>query len=67
MSEKKKKEDEKKSTIPQNILDSLSTLDPEVLIRSESCSAYPSNFDIAEILDCKKKKEKEKEYKIGNY
>ena len=68
MSEKKKKEDEKKSTIPKEILDSLATYEPEVLTRSESCPAYPSeNFDIAQILDGKKKKEKEKEYKIGNY
>ena len=68
MSEKKKKENEKKSTIPQKILDFFATSDPEVLIKNESCPAYPSeNFDIAEILEGKKKKEKEKEYKIGNY
>ena len=61
MSEKKKKENEKKSTIPQKILDFFSTYEPEVLIKSESCPAYPSeNFDIAEILEGKKKKEKEK-------
>ena len=65
MAEENKKDD----SIPQEIIDSISSLQPELLIRSESSPACPmENFDISEMLDdSKKKKEKEKEYKIGNY
>ena len=69
MSNNKKKEQEKTDSIPPKILDALSSLEPEVLFRSESSPPCPfENFDISEKLDeSKKKKEKEKEYKIGNY
>ena len=69
MSEKKKKKEEKKDFIPQEILDSISSIDPEALVRIESCPAYPlETFDISEMLEGRnKKKEEEKEYKIGNY
>ena len=69
MSNNKKKEEEKTDTIPIKILDALSSLEPELLFRSESSPPCPlENFDISEKLDdSKKKKEKEKEYKIGNY
>ena len=69
MSQNKKKEEEKNDSIPPKILDALSSLNPELLFRSESSPPCPiENFDISEKLDeSKKKKEKEKEYKIGNY
>ena len=69
MSNNKKKEEEKTDSIPPKILDALSSLEPELLFRSESSPPCPlENFDISEKLDeSKKKKEKEKEYKIGNY
>ena len=65
MADKNKKED----SIPQEIIDSISGIEPELLIKCESSPVYPAyNFDISEMLDdSKKKKEKEKEYKIGNY
>ena len=68
MSNNKKKEEEKTDSIPPKILDALS-LEPELQFRSESSPPCPlENFDISEKLDeSKKKKEKEKEYKIGNY
>ena len=69
MSNNKKKEQEKTDSISPKILDALSSLEPELLFRSESSPPCPlENFDISEKLDeSKKKKEKEKEYKIGNY
>ena len=69
MSNENKDESEKKNTIPSNIIEAISSLTPDYLFRCESCPAYPmENFDIAERLDENlKKKEKEVEYKIGNY
>ena len=69
MSNENKDESEKKNTIPSNIIEAISSLTPDYLFRCESCPAYPmENFDIAEKLDENlKKKEKEVEYKIGNY
>ena len=69
MSEKNKKEEKNIDSIHQRIIESISSLDPEILFRNETCPAYfPESFDISEILDeTRKKKEKEKEYKIGNY
>ena len=69
MSDKNKKDEEKIYSIPTEIIEAISSVDQDVLFHSESCPPCPSeNFDIAEILDgTKKKKEKEKEYKIGNY
>ena len=68
MSDKKKKDDEKNDSIPAKIIEAISSIDPELLLHSESCPPCLSEaFDISEILDEKKKKEKEKEYNIGNY
>ena len=69
MSNENKDESEKKNSIPSNIIEAISSLTPDYLFRCESCPAYPmENFDIAERLDENlKKKEKEVEYKIGNY
>ena len=69
MSDKNKKEEEKPGSIPNEIIDAISSLDPELLFRSESSPPCPiENFNISEMLDeSKKKKEKEKEFKIGNY
>ena len=71
MSEKNKKYEKNNDSIPQKIIDSISSLNPETLFRNETCPSYfPDSFDISEILDDTKKKkgkEKEKEYKIGNY
>ena len=69
MSEKNKKEEKNINVIPQRIIESISSIDPEILFRNETCPAYfLDSFNISEILDeTKKKKEKEKEYKIGNY
>ena len=66
----KNKEEKNSDLIPQKIIDSISSLDPEALFRSESSPAcIPESFDVSEFLDesKKKKKEKEKEYRIGNY
>ena len=68
----KNKEEKNSDLIPQKIIDSISSLDPEALFRSESSPAcIPESFDVSEFLDeskkKKKEKEKEKEYKIGNY
>jgi len=69
MSNENKDESGKKSTIPSNIIEAISSLTPDYLFRCESSPASPNeNFDIAERLDENlKKKEKEVEYKIGNY
>ena len=68
----KNKEEKNSDSIPQKIIDSISSLDPEALFRSESSPAcIPESFDVSEFLDeskkKKKEKEKEKEYRIGNY
>ena len=68
----KNKEEKNSDLIPQKIIDSISSLDPEALFRSESSPAcIPESFDVSEFLDeskkKKKEKEKEKEYRIGNY
>ena len=65
------KEETKTNSIPPYILESISSLNPENLIHSESCPPYPLEaFDIQEKLDenyKRRKREKETEYKIGNY
>ena len=56
--------------IPSKIIDAISTVDLELLQKSESTFAAPlSQLDISVKLDPEnhKKKEKEKEYTIGNY
>ena len=67
----KNKDDKKTTTIPQKIIESISSLTPTVLMHSESCPPYfLESFDIQEKLDenlQKRKKVKEQEYKIGNY
>ena len=65
----KEKEEIKFGSIPSYIVEAISSLSPHSLIHSESCPLYPlEGFDIQERLDGNiKKKEKEKEYKIGNY
>ena len=65
----KGKEETKFSSIPSYILEAISSLSPHTLLHSESCPLYPlEGLDIQERLDGNiKKKEKEKEYKIGNY
>ena len=69
MSEKNKKEEKNIDSIHQRIIESISSISPEILFRNDSCPAYfQESFNISDILDeTKKKKEKEKEYKIGNY
>ena len=71
MSGKKNSDKKHKSSIPVNIINALSDLDPEYLIRYESYPFLPSNnFNISQILDDSKKKEKEEdetEIKVGNY
>ena len=61
----------KESTIPPHIVEAISALPPERIIRSESCPSYPlETFNIQEKLDeslKKKDKVKETEYNIGNY
>ena len=68
MSKEKKDKKENKS-IPSNIIEAITSISPEYLIRSESSPSYPiETFNIIEKLDSSKKiKIKEKEYKIGNY
>ena len=65
------KEETKTNSIPPYILESISSLNPENLIHSESCPPYPLEaFDIQEKLDenyKRRQREKETEYKIGNY
>ena len=70
MSKEKIKGDKKTTSIPQNIIESISSLTPNKLIHSESCPPYPlDTFDIQEKLEenQSRKKVKEAEYKIGNY
>ena len=69
MSEMKRKIDKEQPSIPSYIIDAISSITPEFLFRSESSPAYPTEtFNISEKLDnSKKEKEKENEYKIGNY
>ena len=65
---KKKKDEEIAELLPQEILEAISSVNPEFLSHSDSCPPSISQaFNIAEILDGKQKKEKEKEYSIGNY
>ena len=67
MSKKNKKEESKIDKISHQITDALSSLNKEELFRNESCPSCPIyNFDISEMLD-ESKKNKEEEYKIGNY
>ena len=57
MADKNKKED----SIPQEIIDSISGIEPELLIKCESSPVYPAyNFDISEMLDDSKKRKKKK-------
>ena len=68
MSDKNKKDEEKNDSIPAKIIEAISSIEQELLMHSDSCPPCLSEaFDISEILDEKKKKEKEKEYTIGNY
>ena len=61
MSDKNKKEEEKPGSIPNEIIDAISSLDPELLFRSESSPPCPiENFNISEMLDESKKKKKKK-------
>ena len=71
MSEKNESEKKNQNSIPLKIINAITNLDPEYLIR---CETYPfcsfENYNIKEILDESKRKEKEeeeKEYKVGNY
>ena len=72
MSEEKKNQ-EKNEGIPFHIYDAITSLSPEFLInmiRSQSSPSYQiESFVISDILDNSKKikKEKDKEYTIGNY
>ena len=66
--EKNKKDDPKLISIRPELLDSIASVNPEQLVHSDSCPPCVSeSFDIAEILDGNQKKEKDKEYNIGNY
>ena len=68
MCERNKNDEQKPDSIPKEIIESISSIDPELLMKYESSPAFfPESFNIAELLDETKKKEKEKEYKIGNY
>ena len=70
--EKRNRNIENNKGIPLKIYDAITSLSPEFLLRSESSPSYPiETFNISEDLDnskqLEKKKEKEKEYTIGNY
>ena len=68
MCERNKNDEQKPDSIPKEIIESISSIDPELLMKYESSPAFfPESFNISELLDESKKKEKEKEYKIGNY
>ena len=68
MCERNKNDEQKPDSIPKEIIESISSIDPELLMKYESSPAFfPESFNVAELLDETKKKEKEKEYKIGNY
>ncbi len=68
---KAEKDKLKGNVIPPHIVEAISSLPQERIIRSESCPPYPlETFDIQEKLDDtlkKKEKVKETEYNIGNY
>ena len=69
MNEEKRKRNKNNDSIPSYIVDAITSLNAEAFLRSESSPSYPiETFNIPEKLDSSKKnKEKEKEYKIGNY
>ena len=61
MSEKNKKEEKNINLIPQRIIESITSIDPEILFRNETCPAYfLDSFNISEILDETKKKERKR-------
>ena len=68
MSEEKRKFKDNNG-IPSYIIDAITSLNPDYLIRSESSPSYPiETFNIADKLDSSRKKKKiEKEYIISNY
>ena len=69
MNAEKRKGNKNPDSIPSYIVDAIISLNAEPFLRSESSPSYPiETFNISEKLDSSKKiKEKEKEYKIGNY
>ena len=69
MKAEKRKGNKNNDSIPNYIVDAITSLNAEPFLRSESSPSYPiETFNISEKLDSSKKnKEKEKEYKIGNY
>ena len=68
MSEEKRKFKDNNG-IPSYIIDAITSLNPDYLIRSESSPSYPiETFNVADKLDSSRKKKKiEKEYIISNY
>ena len=61
-------ETKKMSSIPSKIIEAISSVYPEELLQNESCPSFSiNNLNIVEMYDESKKKEVEKEYKIGNY
>ena len=69
MNAEKIKGNKNNDSIPSYIVEAITSLNPEPFLKSESSPSYPiETFNISEKLDSsKKEKEKEKEYKIGNY
>ena len=71
MLRKKNLEKNDNNSIPIEIIEALSNLEPDFFIRTESCPCYVSdNYIISSILDESKtdeKEEEEKECQIGNY
>ena len=71
MSGKNESEKNNQNKIPQKIINAISNLEPDYLIRSETypfCSSDNNNImEILEESNGKENKEDEKEYKVGNY
>ena len=69
MNAEKRKGNKDNDSIPNYIVDAITSLNTEPFLRSESSPSYPiETFNISEKLDSSKKnKEKEKQYTIGNY
>ena len=71
MSKEKNSERKNENKIPLKIIEALSNIDPDYLIKSESYPFYPyDKLNISEFLDESKRKEKEEdeeEYQMGKY
>ena len=61
MSDEKRKVEKDPNSIPSYIVEAISNISPDFLLRSESSPSYPiETFNISEILNSSKKKERKR-------